>query len=81
MPYVSSVERLAKQQGLEQGRQEGLQAGLVEGLALARELKFGSRGKRLLSRLRKIDDVAALKKLQQKLRTAASLDVFRKALP
>jgi len=31
MPYISSVERMAIQEGLEQGRQQGLQQGLQEG--------------------------------------------------
>jgi hypothetical protein len=38
MPYVTSIERLAR----EEGRQEGLEAGLREGIALAIEMKFVS---------------------------------------
>nr|VFJ51396.1 MAG: conserved hypothetical protein (putative transposase or invertase) [Candidatus Kentron sp. FM]VFK08990.1 MAG: conserved hypothetical protein (putative transposase or invertase) [Candidatus Kentron sp. FM] len=32
MPYVTSVERLATQKGLQQGRQEGIQLGKEKGL-------------------------------------------------
>jgi hypothetical protein len=32
MPYLSSIERMAREEGLEKGRQEGLEKGLEEGL-------------------------------------------------
>ena len=41
MPYITSVERLAKKEGLEEGlekgREEGLEKGREEGLAKGRE--------------------------------------------
>ena len=37
MPYVTSVERLARQEGLQEGRQEGLQEGRQEGLQEGRQ--------------------------------------------
>lgn len=74
MPYISSVERNAREQGLREG--------LLEGLALGLELKFGARSsKRLMSRVRRVEDVATLQALHQALKTAASLDELRKALP
>ena len=71
MRYVTSIERLALQEGLEQGREEGLEAGLEEGLERgklrsAREfviealtLRFQTIPQEL------IDDINALKELQQ----------------
>ncbi|MFN4260625.1 MAG: hypothetical protein ACK4RK_15120 [Gemmataceae bacterium] len=50
IPYVTSVECLA--------RKEGREKGLREGLALGLELKFGACGKRLLTCIGRIDDVA-----------------------
>ena len=31
MPYITSIERMGRQEGLEQGRQEGLEQGLEQG--------------------------------------------------
>ena len=52
MPYVTSIERLARKEGLEEGRQEGLEEGLLESIALDLELEFRSAGKNLLSKIR-----------------------------
>jgi len=69
MPYVTSVERMAKAEGLQ------------EGMALSLELKFGSKGKKLMRQIRRINDVSVLQALQRALKRAKTLDEFRKALP
>ena len=89
MPYISGVECRAEQrglkqgieQGIERGIEQGLRQGLLEGLALGLELKFGARARRLLSRLRRIEDVAQLQSLHQVLKKVNTLDDFRQASP
>jgi hypothetical protein len=77
MPYVTHIERRA----LEKGREEGFRNGLVKGMELTLEVKFGVRGKRLMTRVRAINDVATLETLHQALKTAKDLAEFRKLLP
>lgn len=55
MPYISSVERMAIQEGLEQGRQQGLQEGRQEGMLLSLlhllQYRFGPASEELQARL------------------------------
>lgn len=89
MPYVTSVERIGMEKGLEKGREEGWEKGqkvgeligLRKALAVTLESKFGAPGKKLLPRIRRIDDADALLTLQRTLSGAVSLDDFRRALP
>src|SRR5262249_5840574 len=76
MPYVTSIERLARAEGLQQGREEGL----VEAIAMALQTKFGAAGKRLLPRGRALGDVEKLRALTRKLLSAETLDEVKAAL-
>ena len=72
MPYVTSVERLAKAEGL----LEGLHTGLVEML----ESKFGSSGCRLAPSIRRIQDVEQARVLLKDIKHMEAIEEFRKRL-
>ncbi len=69
MPYVTSLERMAKE--------EGLRDGLLAGIAVALQLRFGEAGSQLLPEIRTIEPVATLQAIQEALLTANSLDDIR----
>jgi hypothetical protein len=77
MRYVTSIERFVRKRDREEGRCEGLQ----EGIALLLDLKFGERGLKLMSKVRSVQDLAALRALADVLKTAMTLDEVREHLP
>lgn len=77
MPYVTSIEQMAKQEGMQEGRREGLREGLISGIELALELKFGSEGAQVLPEIAQIEDVETLKAIQSGLRQVSTLAELR----
>ena len=77
MPYVTSFERLAKEEGREEGRQEGERKTLCEVIGDDLQEKFGPRGRRLLPKVRALEDVAALRVLRRELKKATTFDEAR----
>ena len=73
MPYITSFERLAKKDGLQQGLQQGLHAAIELGM----ELKFGSEGLSLLSEISKITDLPLLQAIKAAIREVESLEEIR----
>jgi len=73
MPYITSVERLAREEGIEQGKRSGLLLGLESLL----RLKFGQAGHVAFEEVRQIEDVALLEALLRQVPTATSLDEAR----
>ena len=73
MPYVTSVERLAREEGLQKGVAKGFQAAILELL----ELKFK---KVAAKHVRKIRSVSEVERLQAVLRAVHNANTLDEAL-
>jgi hypothetical protein len=73
MPYVTTGERI----GREQGREEGLREGLLAAIELGLELKFGSDGLILFPEIQQLTDLATIQAIYQQLKSATSLNEIR----
>ncbi len=55
MPYVTSVERLAREEGRQEGREEGREEGLREGIASVLEVRFGAEAASIMADCAAVD--------------------------
>ena len=76
MPYVTSIERLAK----EEGQREGARAELLRTIRTGLKDKFGSPGLRLMTKVRAVEELRRLRALARALMKAESLQDFRALL-
>jgi hypothetical protein len=76
MPYVTSIERLAKKEGLE----EGARTELVEIIRTFLETKFGSAPLPVMAKVQSIKELPRLRTLHGALIEAESLQVFSELL-
>jgi hypothetical protein len=81
MPYVTSIERLAKEEGIAQGIEEGRLVATRESVVAVLEAKFGAAGKRIGAKLSKITDLQQLRELLQSASKAETLAEVRHLLP
>ena len=79
MPYITSTERMAREEGREEGRNEGRQA-MAEAVSLALELKFGDKGSEFAREVCQVKSLAKLTAIQQAIRAGKSLDELRDLL-
>ena len=70
MPYITTAERIGKQQGLQQGITQGIKAIL--------EIKFGDEGQELSRRAAKMKNVKTLKALMAKIKMVQNLSEAEK---
>jgi hypothetical protein len=80
MPYITSIERLATQKGIEQGIEQSLQQMrqiLWESIELGLELKFGSEGLEILPEISDIQDVEQLRAILAGLKRVNTLSQLR----
>ena len=80
MPYVTSIERLAIEEGREQGLEQGLRKGLLTGIAQCLRLRFGATDLELMTEIEQITDVKRLQAVLHYIATAASPDDLKRFL-
>jgi hypothetical protein len=89
MAYVTTVERIAREEGVAEGRAEGRVEGRAEGRAdglrqaieLMLDSKFGEEGRALMGDVRRVAGEDALRSLLQLIQKTDDLDDVRAALP
>ena len=80
MPYVTSIERLAYEQGRREREEEGRRRMLVWIITDALEIRFGVAGKRLVPRVRALTALDKLRALRRVAWTAETLDEVKAQL-
>jgi flagellar biosynthesis/type III secretory pathway protein FliH len=88
MPYLTSIERLALEEGRQEGREEGRQEGREEGareelLEMIRSVlkkRYGMQGTRLMRKVQAVGELPRLRALAQALIDADSLPACRELL-
>ncbi|MCU0959179.1 MAG: hypothetical protein MUF48_03670, partial [Pirellulaceae bacterium] len=86
MPYVTSIERRARQEGRQEGHQEGLREGIQQGqqegmlqgvrdlLRQTLQVRFGTPPESLRRTIEQCQDVAALRAMHQQALTVSSIN-------
>ena len=77
MPFMTTPERIGREQGLAEGLSKGRIEGRAEGIELALQLKFGDAGLRLMPEIRAITDAAKLKEILLAIPAAATPEDLR----
>jgi hypothetical protein len=84
MPYVTSIQQLGREEGLQMGREEGLQTGRLQALREAIcetiEARFGEVPAAVGERVNAMEDAARLKELHRLAVVSPSLTEFESAL-
>ena len=80
MPYVTSFERLARQEGRSEGISEGILQGSREGVIEVLEVRFEVLPSDLIEKINQIEDLELLKTLLRQGITIGSLDEFQELL-
>ena len=78
MPYVTSLERFAKEEGWEEGREEGLKEGLKRSIRMGLKLRFGSSGVQLMPEIEKIGDHETLERVEAGIEDGLSIDELQR---
>ena len=80
MQYVTSMERLAieegKQTGKQEGKQEGIQEGILQSIVDALTVRFGEVSDEIVTPLDQVENVDMLRSIFRQAMTVDSLDAF-----
>lgn len=68
------------EEGKQAGEQIGVRKGVLESIEMLLEIKFGAESLSLMDRIRPIEDLDELRKIQQLLRTVGTVEEFRDRL-
>ena len=77
MPYITSVERIGREEGEQEGLRKGLREGLLRAITLGLKYKFGPEALQLLPAMQATTDVDKLKAFCDAIETATSLEDLR----
>ncbi|MBN2506338.1 MAG: transposase [Verrucomicrobia bacterium] len=80
MPYVTSIERLGRQEGRQEGRQQGRQEALRDNILDVLETRFGALPPTMRHQVETAQDEGQLKRLLRQAAVAQSLAAFESAL-
>lgn len=78
MPYITSFERIAVEEGEARGEARGRAEGMKDGIALALKLKFGEARMHLAPEIRQLADIDTLKRVADSIETAGTIDDVRR---
>ncbi|WP_237747990.1 hypothetical protein [Spirulina subsalsa] len=76
MPYITSIERFAREEGLQQGLQQGVLQKGREDILEVLEVRFSSVPETLVELLNQVQEKAILSSLLRQSITVESLDTF-----
>jgi hypothetical protein len=81
MPYVTSIERLAKEEGRQEGLQEGelkgIRKNLLETIEFCLRSRYAEAGLELLPKIQTVENIDQLRKVFQTVQTADDLNAIR----
>ncbi len=80
MPYITSIERLAKEEGKEEGRTEERLVTTRQHIIAILTMRFGQVPESLTSKINQIEDLAQLEQLHLKTVTILSLADFEQEI-
>jgi hypothetical protein len=80
MPYVTSIERLAREEGRQEGREEGAREELLATIQTTLEDKFGAAALYLMTKVRNIADLPRLRALNREIVKTDSLQTLHDSL-